>query len=269
MGLNNYDFYKKEEVDKFTDRINSERATQAEQNLRKATEALPGTMSPMPGAENQQIGRMEVDLEVAHFVTMLTRDLGRQHDRPMKAMDVGTFTGHSAGAMARGMENGGTVITCDISDEYAPVGRQYWEEEGVADRVQLRIVPLDGGGNGGALKVLQDLAEDPAERGTYDIVFIDANKTGYKDYYEEALKLLRPGGKAVFDNMLWSGLVAKPEAHDANTDALRDLNEEISKDPRVDAVLLTMGDGIMIAEKRGYSRTVRAQGETEVPSRVR
>lgn len=222
-------------------------------------------MSPMPGTENQEISRMEVEVGEAHFLTMLTRDIGRQHDRPMKALDIGTFTGHSAGAMARGMENGGTVITIDVNDKYKSIAEQYWKKEGIADRIDYRIEPVGAESQGGARKVLEELVNNWEELGTYDIVFIDADKTGYKHYYEEALKLLRPGGKVIFDNMLWSGRVTDPNANDPNTDALRDLNMEISRDPRVDAVLLNADDGIMIAEKCGFTRQIVKSTEGKVP----
>ncbi|MDE3060653.1 MAG: class I SAM-dependent methyltransferase [Pseudomonadota bacterium] len=259
--MNNPDFFKKSRVDRYIDRINNERMTDAEKKLSEAIGQLPDTMSPMPGAENQKIGYMDAGAEEAHFLTMMVRDLGRQHDRPMKALDIGTFAGHTAGAIAKGMdENGGKVITCDVSDQYKPIAEEYWKNEGVADRVDYQIVP--------ARKLLDDLVGKPEEHNTYDMVFIDADKTGYDDYYEQALKLLRPGGKIVLDNMLWSGRVTDETLHDASTDALRDLNQKIAGDKRrVAAVLLSAADGIMIAEKLGYTRQLRQSAGSPAPER--
>jgi O-methyltransferase len=229
-------------VVEYTDRINAARATPAEIVLQTSIEALPDTMSSVAGV-TQKIWHMDSGVGQCRLLTMLTRDLSRQHNRPMKALDIGTFAGHSAGALAKGMEeNGGTVITCDLDDRFLSIAKTYWQSEGVIDRIDFRIGPADN--------TLKTLLADPSLAGSFDIVYIDADKRGYDDYYEQALKLARVGGKIILDNMLWSGRVADLKVCDANTDALRALGEKISRDLRVDAILLNSDDGLMIAEKR-------------------
>lgn len=158
-----------------------------------------------------------------------------------KAIEVGTFTGYTALKMAQALPVGGKLICCDISDDWANVGRKYWDEADVASKIDLRIAP--------ALETLNALIAK-GEQGTFDFAFIDADKTGYDSYYEACLKLLRPGGLIVLDNMLWDGDVADPQVQDDTTKALRNLNEKVSKDSRVNSVLMTVGDGLMLARKK-------------------
>jgi predicted O-methyltransferase YrrM len=135
----------------------------------------------------------------------------------------------------------GRIIACDVSEEYTAVGRKFWEKAGVAGKIDLRIAP--------AIQTLDALLA-AGEAGCFDFAFIDADKSNYDAYYETCLKLMRAGGVITLDNMLWGGEVADPDVHDEDTDALRALNAKIRDDRRVDACLLTVGDGVMVARKR-------------------
>jgi predicted O-methyltransferase YrrM len=158
-----------------------------------------------------------------------------------KALEIGTFTGYTALKMAQALPAGGQLICCDISEDWANIGRRYWDEADVASKIDLKIAP--------ALQTLNALIAN-GEQGTFDFAFIDADKTGYDSYYEACLKLLRPGGLIVLDNMLWDGDVADLSVQDDTTKALRHLNEKISNDSRVSSVLMTVGDGLMLARKK-------------------
>ena len=228
--------------------INNWRRTPVEEAVDEATKQMPGTMQVM--SENHPISEMGLDAQEANFLKLLTRLLSRQpHDQPMKALDIGTFVGRSALAIAQAMPDGGKVITCDINPEYMNTAKKYWQDAGVDDRIEPRL--------GRATDTLDGLAN---EAGTFDLVFIDAKKEEYQQYYEKALELLRPGGLIVLDNMLWSGHVAQPRFYDPDNksknkkfdtaaQALRDLNIGIAKDKNVEAVLLSFADGVMVAEK--------------------
>lgn len=182
-----------------------------------------------------QKGIMTSPVEVGKLLTILTRALNAR-----KAIDVGVFTGCSAFAMALALPDGCKVVACDVSEEYTTLGKPYWVSGGVADKIDLRIQP--------AAKTLQELL-DNGEEGTYDLVFIDADKPSYQQYCELGLKLLRPGGLIVIDNALWSGRVVDPKIQDANTTAVRGLNESLKNDTRVDFLLLNLADGIGIVQK--------------------
>jgi len=178
---------------------------------------------------------MQIGPDQAAFLALLVRGIGAR-----RCIEVGTFTGYSALAVACALPPHGRLVCCDISRQWTDIARRSWQEAGVADRVELRLAP--------ALDTLRDLAAN--ETGTYDFAFIDADKSHYGAYYEQCLTLLRPGGLITLDNMLWSGRVADASQHDPDTDAIRDLNAKILADPRVDACLLTIGDGVMLARKR-------------------
>ena len=158
-----------------------------------------------------------------------------------RVVEVGTFTGYSALAMAMALPPGGRIVCCDVSEEYTSVARRYWSEAGVEDRIDLRLAP--------ARETLAALlaAEGP---GSQDLAFIDADKTGYDGYYEACLELVRAGGLIAIDNVLWSGRVADPAVNDADTAALRALNLKVRDDARVDAVVLSVGDGLTLARKK-------------------
>ena len=176
--------------------------------------------------------RMQIGPEQGTFMTTLTRAIGVQ-----LAVEVGTFTGYSALCIARGLAPGGRLICCDVSDEWTAIGRKHWERAGVADRIDLRIAP--------ALDTLRSLPTDA----NVDLAFVDANKSGYLDYYEELVPRLRPNGVLLADNVLWSGRVIDESADDDDTVAIRAFNDRVAQDERVDAVMLPIGDGLTLIRK--------------------
>jgi len=198
------------------------RESEAARRLRMETAKLP------------QAG-MQIGPDQAAFLALLVRAIGAK-----RCLEVGTFTGMSALAVASALPDDGKLVCCDISEEWTSIARRYWNEAGVDARIDLRLAP--------ALDTLRDLAK--TQRGRFDFAFIDADKSGYDAYYEACLELLRRGGLVALDNMLWSGKVADANAHDADTDAIRALNAKIHADQRVDATLITLGDGVMLARKR-------------------
>src|SRR6185312_10089867 len=157
-------------------------------------------------------------------------------------LEVGTFTGYSALAVALALPPKGKVIACDVSEEWTSIGRKYWEKAGVAGKIDLRLGPAIG-----TLKKLAD--EGWTEK--VDFAFLDAEKTEYDEYYELTLPLLRKGGLVVLDNMLRDGGVADPKVQDKGTRAIRALNKKIAGDKRVEAVLLPLADGLTVARKLG------------------
>jgi predicted O-methyltransferase YrrM len=179
---------------------------------------------------------MQIGADQGALLMLLVRLIGAK-----RALEVGTFTGYSALAVASALPGDGKLIACDVSEEWTQVARRYWREAGLAGRIELRIGPA-------AETLTRLLREGAAE--TFDFAFIDADKTGYDMYYELCLRLVRPGGLIAIDNVLWSGAVADTQKHDADTEALRALNLKIRDDVRVDAALLTVGDGLMLARRR-------------------
>ena len=178
---------------------------------------------------------MQIGADQAAFMALLVRAIGAK-----RCIEIGTFTGYSALAIACALPEDGKLICCDISEEWTAIARRYWNEAGIGGRIDVRLAP--------ALDTLRELAHEG--RGQYDFAFIDADKSNYGAYYEVCLSLLRSGGLIVLDNMLWSGRVADPGHRDADTDAIRALNAKIDIDGRVDASLLTVGDGVMLVRKR-------------------
>lgn len=178
---------------------------------------------------------MQIGPDQAAFLALLVRAIGAK-----RCIEIGTFTGMSALAVASALPDDGKLVCCDISEEWTSIARRYWTQAGVAARIDLRLAP--------ALDTLRNLAK--TSRAQFDFAFIDADKSGYDAYYEACLELLRPGGLIVLDNMLWSGRVADANVRDADTDAIRALNAKIHTDQRVDATLLTLGDGVMLIRKR-------------------
>ncbi len=161
--------------------------------------------------------------------------------RAERVLEVGVFTGYSSLAMALALGDQGSLIGLDISEEYTDVARKFWEQAGVAKKIDLRIGP--------ALASLEALVLSGA-KGTFDLVFIDADKGNIPAYYERALELLRPAGLVAIDNTLWDGKVYQPASFDADTETLRAFNAFIAKDNRVRALLLPFSDGITLALKR-------------------
>lgn len=158
-----------------------------------------------------------------------------------KTLDIGTFTGYSALAVALALPQDGKVIACDINVEWTALAKQFWALAGVAQKIDLRLAP--------ALDTLQALL-DNGEAGTFDFAFIDADKNNYINYYEAAVKLLRPGGLIAVDNVLWDGEVVNPSNQDKTTNSIRDLNQHIFNDKRVTISMLPIGDGLTLARKR-------------------
>ena len=181
-------------------------------------------------------GRMTSSGEVGRLLTVLCTTLGAN-----KAIDIGLFTGCSSFSMAKGLKAGGRVIACDITSEYAEFGRPFWNQGGVAEMIDVRIKP--------ALDTLQELI-DAGESETFDIIFIDAYKRDYPDYYTKGITLLRSGGMFVVDNALWNGKVADPSLTDEGTVAIRRINELMSNDKRVEFVLMNVSDGVGVAVKK-------------------
>jgi O-methyltransferase len=179
---------------------------------------------------------MQIALEQGHFLAFLARLIGARN-----TLEVGTFTGYSALAVALALPKDGRVIACDINAEWTGLGRKYWEKAGVADQIELRLAP--------GVDTLKALAKE-GRKGQFDMAFIDAWKPDYDAYFELALPLVRGGGLIVFDNMLWGGKVADPSVRDEDTRAVRALNQKIAGDSRVDAVLLPVGDGMTLARVR-------------------
>lgn len=181
---------------------------------------------------------MMVPVEQAALLTLLTRILNAR-----TAIDVGTFTGISALALARGLARGGRVITCDVTDEWADLALEHWERAGVADRIDFRL--------GSAVKTLQGLAPDTVA----DIVFIDADKLNYPRYHRAAVPLLRPGGLLVVDNVLLDGYVLDPELAAEGllrscARTMRAFNAMVAADDRLDTVMLPIADGVTIARRK-------------------
>ena len=187
-------------------------------------------------AETAKLGPiavMQVAPEQGAFLTLIARLIGAR-----SAVEVGTFTGYSSLAIARGLAPGGRLLCCDVSAEWTTLAKRAWERAGIADRIELHIAP--------ALETLRALPE--ATR--FDLAFIDADKTNYANYYEEILARTRPGGLILVDNVLWGGAVVDAAAQDENTLAIRAFNEKVAADPRVDCVMTPISDGLTLLRKR-------------------
>jgi predicted O-methyltransferase YrrM len=179
---------------------------------------------------------MQIGADQAALLALLVRSIGAR-----RALEIGTFTGMSALAVASALPEDGRLVACDVSDEWTAIARRYWREAGVEARIELRLGP--------ALETLSALGRQGL-RGGFDFAFLDADKERYDVYYEACLDLLRPGGLIAIDNVLWSGSVADAGKRDAVTEIIRALNTKVSRDPRVDACLLTVADGVTLARKR-------------------
>jgi caffeoyl-CoA O-methyltransferase len=179
------------------------------------------------------ISLMQISVEQGAFLTLLARLLGAR-----RAVEIGTFTGYSGISIARGLAPEGRLLCCDVSEEWTAIARRYFARAGVADRITLRIAP--------AIETIRAL---PATQ-EIDLVFIDADKTAYRAYYEELLPRVRPGGIVAFDNVLWAGRVVDPSDTSENTVAIRALNDFLVTDERVDVVMVPISDGLTLARKR-------------------
>jgi len=181
-------------------------------------------------------GGMQIGPDQGQLMQLLVRLAGAR-----RCIEVGVFTGYSSLAVALALPRDGVLVACDVSEEWTSIARRYWEKAGVAARIDLRIAPA-----GETLAAM--LAA--GEAGRYDFAFIDADKTGYRDYYEKCLQLLRAGGLIAVDNTLWSGEVADAGKQGRDTRALREFNDALHRDERVDIAMLTVGDGVTLARKR-------------------
>lgn len=200
------------------------RETPVQQRLRQETAKLP------------EAG-MQIGADQGALLALLVRLLGARD-----VLEIGTFTGYSALAMAAALPEGGRLLTCDVNEEWTGVARRYWEAAGVAHSIELRLGP--------AGETLRRLLVERGPR-SFGLAFVDADKPSYDENYEACLQLIRPGGLIALDNMLWSGGVAGPAHQEPNPVALRALNLKIRDDTRVEACLLTIGDGLMLASPRG------------------
>ncbi|MGC7102883.1 O-methyltransferase [Amycolatopsis lurida] len=191
--------------------------------LRELTMELPGgnLMLLMPGQ--------------GHFLAMLARLIEAR-----KVLEIGTYTGYSTLCLARALPAHGQVITCDINSKWPDIGREFWNRAGVGDRIEVRI--------GDAAQTLADLRSN--QEAPFDLVFIDADKAGYSKYFENVLPLVRPGGLIVFDNVLFFGRVVDPACHDQDTAAIREVNELLRTDDRVEVCVLAVADGMTLARKK-------------------
>lgn len=183
-----------------------------------------------------EMAQMQISPEQGQFMALLVKLMGAR-----KTLEVGVFTGYSALAVALALPPDGRVVACDVSAEWTAIGRRYWQEAGVEHRIDLRLAP--------ATATLEGLL-DGGEGASFDFAFIDADKENYDAYYEHALALVRRGGLIAIDNTLWSGRVADAAEQDASTVAIRKLNARVHQDERVEAVLVPIGDGLMLARKR-------------------
>ncbi len=178
--------------------------------------------------------RMQIGPEQGAFMAMLVKLMGAK-----RILEIGTFTGYSSLAMA--LAGDVKIIAADVSEEWTKVARRYWKKAGVQGRIDLRL--------GAGAETIQQLLKS-GEASRFDLMFIDADKTSYDIYYEGGLKLLRPGGVMLIDNVLWSGSVADPSIKDEDTIALRVLNTKIIADERVDLVMVPICDGVTMARKK-------------------
>jgi caffeoyl-CoA O-methyltransferase len=186
------------------------------------------TGSRFPDAADMQIGP-----EQGTFMTLLTQLIGAS-----RALEIGTFTGYSSICIARGLTASGKLTCCDVSEEWTALARTYWKKAGVADRIDLQLRPA-----------IETLRAMPATE-TFDLAFIDANKTGYVSYWDEVVPRIKPGGAILVDNTLSHGRVIDPANHDPNVQGIRDFNDHAAADGRVTLVLLPVGDGLTLARKR-------------------
>lgn len=201
----------------------SVRESDALRALREETALLP-------------MAQMQISPEQGQFMALLVRLTGAR-----RCLEVGTFTGYSAMACAEALPADGQLIALDVSEEWTRIARRHWQAAGLGDRIELRLGPADHAMH----RML-----DAGQAGTFDQVFVDADKPSYRVYCDLALALLRPGGLLLVDNVLWDGRVADPEIADEDTLAIRSLNEYLSRHPDINISLVPIGDGLTLARKR-------------------
>lgn len=189
-------------------------------------ERLRGETYRDTSCPQMQVGRIE-----GRFLKMLVRLTGAR-----RVIEIGMFTGYSTLMMAEGLPSDGRVITCDVDPKAEAIARRYFAESPHGQKIEVRMGP--------ALDTLASLTSE------FDMAFIDADKENYVNYYEACLKLLRPGGLIVADNVLWSGRVIDPDDDDEATQAIVAFNDRVQSDERVENVMLTVRDGMMLVWKR-------------------
>lgn len=186
--------------------------------------------------QQQPMAGMEIPPEQGQWLQWLIRLMSAK-----RVLEIGTFTGYSALAMALALPEDGCLMTCDINEESTAVAPPFWREAGVAHKIDLRLAP--------AAETLQQLLDQQGAN-SFDLAFIDGDKANYPVYYDLCYELVRPGGVVVLDNVLWKGRVPDPEVGDTRTTVLRQLNREIALDERVEACLLPIGDGVLMVRKK-------------------
>lgn len=180
--------------------------------------------------------RMQISPEQGQFLAFLIEMMGAS-----RVLEIGTFTGYSALCMAAALPEDGSLLCCDVNEEWTSIGKRFWALAGVADKIELKLAF--------ALETIQTLLSEGQE-GSFDFVFIDADKENYNAYYEHSLQLLRKGGVVAIDNVFWSGDVADPAKQDKETQAIREVTQAIHLDQRVSLSLVPIGDGLLLARKR-------------------
>lgn len=197
----------------------------------EALKALRAETSKLPEAI------MQITPEQGQFMAFLAQLIGAQ-----KLLEIGVFTGYSALAVMENLPTSSRMVALDISESYTAIAARHWLAAGLRDRIELRIGP--------AMQSLESLLGEKQELETFDFAFIDADKVNYPDYYEAVLRLVRPGGLILIDNLLWSGRVADTLVVDPDTETLRTMTRALRNDPRIDFSLLTMADGIGLARRK-------------------
>jgi len=182
-----------------------------------------------------EMGIMQISPEQGQFMSLLVKILGVK-----RAIEIGVFTGYSSVSVAMALPDNGELIVCDNNKEWTSIARRYWERAGLSDKIKLKIAP--------ATKTLDELLA-AGQTGQFDFAFIDADKTNYKNYYERCLQLIRPGGVIAIDNVLWSGAVADESDNSEDTVAIRELNDFIHHDARVELSMLPIGDGLTLVRR--------------------
>ncbi|MBD2201995.1 class I SAM-dependent methyltransferase [Calothrix sp. FACHB-1219] len=178
---------------------------------------------------------MQIAPEQGQFMALLVQLIGAK-----KTLELGVFTGYSTLIVALALPSNGKVVACDVSEEFTAIARRYWQQAGVADKIDLHIAP--------ALETLDNLLA-AGEAETFDFAFIDADKSNYDAYYERSLQLIRPGGLIAIDNVLWSGRVADEQVKDNRTRKIRAFNEKLHQDQRITLSLVPIADGLTLARK--------------------
>ena len=194
------------------------RETDVQRRLREATRRIP-------------FGTMQIGPDQAALMQVLVRAIGAK-----RCLEIGTFTGYSALAVALALPPGGRIVCCDVSEEWTSIARKYWALARVSKKITLKLAP--------ALETLKQL------KGRFDFAFIDADKENYQRYFERCLKLVRRGGLIAIDNTLWHGAVVRPRDRSVDARAIRAFNRRLRSDRRVEIALVAIGDGLTLACKR-------------------